>query len=218
MVTDIDELRSDDPVTRAAAAVTLGLGGRLPRGAAPLLDGLTRHDVDGRVRAGALGALVRAGGIRRARDTWRRAAADPDPAVRLRAAELAPQLRGAAPVRTVVALLSDEDPGVAEAGAWALGELGEPARASGAVPALVRACRDHPDPLVREAAVAALGALADRRGLPAILDACGDRPAVRRRAVLALAPFDGPVVDAALARARADTDWQVRQAAEDLTS
>jgi hypothetical protein len=36
--------------------------------------------------------------------------------------------------------------------------------------------------------------------------------------VLALAPFDGPEVDAALTRARGDTDWQVRQAAEDLTS
>jgi len=39
---------------------------------------------------------------------------------------------------------------------------------------------------------------------------------VRRRAVLALAPFDGPEVDAALALAHDDRDWQVRQAAEDL--
>jgi hypothetical protein len=34
--------------------------------------------------------------------------------------------------------------------------------------------------------------------------------------VLALAPFDGPEVEAALAAARDDRDWQVRQAAEDL--
>jgi hypothetical protein len=40
---------------------------------------------------------------------------------------------------------------------------------------------------------------------------------VRRRAVLALAPFEGPDVDAALARARDDRDWQVRQAAEDVS-
>ncbi len=40
---------------------------------------------------------------------------------------------------------------------------------------------------------------------------------MRRRAVLALAPFDGPEVDAALERAGRDRDWQVRQAAEDLT-
>jgi uncharacterized membrane protein len=39
---------------------------------------------------------------------------------------------------------------------------------------------------------------------------------VRRRAVIALAPFDGPEVDDALERARTDRDWQVRQAAEDL--
>ena len=38
---------------------------------------------------------------------------------------------------------------------------------------------------------------------------------VRRRAVIALAPFDGPEVDAALHAALEDRDWQVRQAAED---
>ena len=40
---------------------------------------------------------------------------------------------------------------------------------------------------------------------------------MRRRAVLALAPFDGPEVEAALERAGQDRDWQVRQAAEDLS-
>jgi hypothetical protein len=34
--------------------------------------------------------------------------------------------------------------------------------------------------------------------------------------VLALAPFDGAEVDAAIERALSDRDWQVRQAAEDL--
>ena len=217
-VADVDDLRSDDPVARATAAVTLGLSGELPRTAASVLAQLADHDGDPRVRAGALGALVRAAGIRRARDAWRRATGDPEPAVRRRAAELAPGIRGAAPVAAVIGLLHDEDPGVAEAAAWALGEMGAPTRAGGGVPALVGTCHDHPDPLVREAAVAALGALGDRRGLPAILDACRDRPAVRRRAVLALAPFDGPEVDSALLRARDDTDWQVRQAAEDLTT
>ena len=70
--------------------------------------------------------------------------------------------------------------------------------------------------MVREAAVAALGAIGDDRGLPAILAGCVDKAAVRRRAVLALAPFDGPQVEAALAAALEDRDWQVRQAAEDL--
>jgi len=40
---------------------------------------------------------------------------------------------------------------------------------------------------------------------------------VRRRAIIALAPFDGPEVDAAIERATRDRDWQVRQAAEDLS-
>jgi HEAT repeat protein len=39
---------------------------------------------------------------------------------------------------------------------------------------------------------------------------------LRRRAILALAPFDGPEVTAALEKALLDRDWQVRQAAEDL--
>jgi HEAT repeat protein len=76
--------------------------------------------------------------------------------------------------------------------------------------------RAHHDALAREAAVAALGALGDPTALPTILDACHDKPAVRRRAVLALAPFDGPEVDAAIDTALDDRDWQVRQAAEDL--
>ena len=75
----------------------------------------------------------------------------------------------------------------------------------------------HADPLCREAAVAALGAIGDEAGLPAILTATTDKPAVRRRATLALAPFEGPDVDAALERAAKDRDWQVRQAAEDLS-
>ena len=44
-----------------------------------------------------------------------------------------------------------------------------------------------------------------------------DKSTIRRRAVLALAPFEGDQVEAALAEARSDRDWQVRQAAEDLT-
>jgi HEAT repeat protein len=74
----------------------------------------------------------------------------------------------------------------------------------------------HDDALVREAAVAALGAIGDPAGLAAILAATEDKATVRRRAIIALAPFDGPEVDAALARASTDRDWQVRQAAEDL--
>ncbi len=74
----------------------------------------------------------------------------------------------------------------------------------------------HVEPLCREAAVAALGSLRSPAGLPAVLAALEDKPAVRRRAVVALAGFDGPEVDAALAKAAGDVDWQVRQVAEDL--
>jgi HEAT repeat protein len=112
-------------------------------------------------------------------------------------------------------MLDDPDVTVVEAAAWALGET-VIAPAPVAVAALAKVVTGHGDPLAREAAVAALGAIGDADGLPAVLSACDDKPAVRRRAVLALAPFGGPDVDAALARARDDRDWQVRQAAEDL--
>jgi HEAT repeat protein len=202
------------PVERAADAAALGLRARLPSGAPAELEHAARHDPDARVRAAALGALVRAGGRRRATSAWRRALADPAAAVRRRAAEVAPALE--APARPLVEVLSDDDVTVIDAAAWALGELGQAAIDAGAVRALADVARSHDDALAREAAVAALGALGDPAGLPAVLAACGDKPAVRRRAVLALAPFDGPEVDAALHAALEDRDWQVRQAADDL--
>jgi len=136
---------------------------------------------------------------------------DAEPEVRRRACE---EAVGLASIDLGVLLL-DPDPSVVEAAAWALGERGDAAGAS-AVTALAAVATAHQDPLCREAAVAALGAIGDAAGLGAILTATTDKPAVRRRAVLALAPFDGPEVDAALQRALEDRDWQVRQAAEDL--
>ena len=83
-----------------------------------------------------------------------------------------------------------------EAAAWASGERRPPE--PGVVAALATVTTGHDDPICREAAVAALGAIGDPAGLPAVLAATSDRPTVRRRAVLALAPFDGPEVVAAL--------------------
>lgn len=137
------------------------------------------------------------------------ALADGSPAVRRRAAILA----GGRTDVSLIALLDDADHGVAEAAAFASGER-DPTE-PGAVERLGAMATAHPDPLCREAAVAALGAIGDPAGLPAVLAATGDRANVRRRAVIALAPFEGPEVDAALARAADDRDWQVRQAAED---
>lgn len=143
------------------------------------------------------------------------AATDTAPAVRARAAELAYQF-GADGERLVAEATEDDDPFVVEAACFALGEMGDRAGRP-SIERLARVTTGHPDPLCREAAVAALGAIGHGDGLPAILAATGDKPAVRRRAVLALAPFEGKEVDAALERALADRDWQVRQAAEDLT-
>ena len=164
------------------------------------------------MRATALAALERMGRLTVA--DLEAGLADPDATVRRRAAQLA----AGHPRPDLVPLLGDE-PLVAEMAAWALGErAGAQDGAARVVQALSEMAREHGDPLCREAAVAALGAIGDPRGLPAILAATRDKPAIRRRAVLALAPFEGPEVDEALARAAEDRDWQVRQAAEDLTT
>ena len=165
-------------------------------------------DPDPGVRATALGALARTGGLGAVE--LGPALADPSPVVRRRAAELAVGV----PAASLLPLLADPDPTVVEVAAWASGER-SPAE-EGVVPVLAAIATGHDDPLCREAAVAALGAIGDPAGLPAILAGTTDRSTVRRRAVIALAPFDGPDVDAALRRALEDRDWQVRQAAEDL--
>ena len=167
-------------------------------------------DPAGSVRASALAALMRCGDARN--DEVQAALSDPDPEVRRRgclAAAHRPQV-------SLMTVLDDPDPTVLETAAWACGE--HEIVSADVLERLITLAGDHDDALVREAAVAALGAIGDPRGLDAILAGCSDRPAVRRRAVLSLAPFDGPDVDAALARALEDRDWQVRQAAEDLTS
>jgi HEAT repeat protein len=193
------------PARRRQAALAGHRGD--PEGARTLLG-----DPDPGVRATALGALGRLGAL--APGDLAAAAADPSPVVRRRAAEETPA--APAPVRpSLVALLADPDATVVEVTAWALGELIPPE--PGSVGALVPLATGHDDPLVREAAVAALGAIGDPAGLPAILAAGTDKAAVRRRAVIALAPFDGPEVEQALERARNDRDWQVRQAGEDLS-
>jgi len=145
---------------------------------------------------------------------WRRAAHDADARVRRRSAEVAPRLGRASACAVLIELLADDDAWVAEAAAYAIGEHPRASRA--AITSVERAATTHPDPLVREAAVAALGAQGDPATLSAVLAACDDKPAIRRRAVLALAAFEGDGVEARLQEALNDPDWQVRQAAEDL--
>ena len=169
-------------------------------------------DADPAVRATALGALERLADLTSA--DLEAALDDESPRVRRRAIEACATWPGHADP-SLLRMLDDPDASIVEVAAWASGEREPPE--PGAVDALARLATGHEDALVREAAVAALGAIGDEAGRPAILTALSDKATVRRRAVLALAPFEGPDVDAALAAAREDRDWQVRQAAEDLS-
>ena len=163
---------------------------------------------DSAVRATALGALERLGDLSDAELVV--ALTDGDPKVRRRAAEVAATHRDI----DLLPALSDDDPNVVETAAWSCGEH-ESNRAE-LLSRLIELATDAAEPLVREAAVAALGAIGDPAAVDAIIAATTDKPAVRRRAVLALAPFEGDNVEAAIERALHDRDWQVRQSAEDL--
>jgi len=174
---------------------------------------------DPAVRATALGALDRLGVL--ADERLAAFFADVDPRVRRRAVGLSARRRE----MDLAVPLADHDPAVVETAAWACGEHETvPDDVFDMLVALARGSAAGKDALVREAAVAALGAIADDRGLDVILAATSDRPAIRRRAVLGLAPFVDPDhpraadVAAALARATSDRDWQVRQAAEDISA
>jgi HEAT repeat protein len=165
-------------------------------------------DPDAAIREVAIGAAERLGMLDAAGLTS--ALTDPAPIVRRRAAVVA-----AAHLDVdLLPALHDSDDDVVESAAWACGE--HELVSDAVLDRLVQLAVEAEAALVRESAIAALGAIGDPRGLPAILAGCSDKPAVRRRAVLALAPFDGPEVDAALEKARTDRDWQVRQSAEDI--
>lgn len=173
--------------------------------------GLTSPDP--RVRDAALGASARAGAL--CVGDVLHALDDPYPAVRRRACDVAAGLTADPDLlRGLERALGDTDALVTEAAAWALGEQGMAARCC--IDSLSAVARDHRDARAREAAVAALGALGDPGGLPAVLAALKDRPPVRRRAVVALAAFDGDEVRRALVASSGDRDWQVREVAEIL--
>lgn len=178
---------------------------------ADLVAGAMR-DADPAVRARAHGAAHRLG-TRRVADRVR-ALGDESTLVRLRGCELearypSPSVRVRA---ALVGLLGDDEPLVVVAALGALGEIGS----ESCVAAISSVAAAHPDARCREAAVAALGSLGEPAGLDAVLGALSDKPAIRRRATVALAAFEGPRVESALAASLEDRDWQVRQAAEAL--
>ncbi len=213
------EFVSDDPPTEPATA---GRAAALRRrrviaaghagGVAVARAGLRDPDPD--VQAAALGALARLGVLTVA-DLAGLLHAGAAP-VRRRATDAALSVRGPGSRSTLyaalLAALSDPDPLVVVGASWFLAER----RVTAGVEDLVKIAGTHEDVRCREAAVAALGAIGDQRGLPAVIDALGDKPTVRRRATVALAGFDDPRVEPALRRSAEDRDWQVRQAADEL--
>jgi HEAT repeat protein len=170
-------------------------------------------DDDPTVREVALGALERLGALDD--HTLTQALRDEAVGVRRRAAEVAATHLEV----DLLPALHDDDARVVEVAAWACGE--HESNRDEIVERLIDLATHAAEPLVRESAVAALGAIGDVRAVDTVILGTTDKPAVRRRAVLALAPFladddIGRRVDAAIDRALEDRDWQVRQAAEDL--
>jgi HEAT repeat protein len=166
------------------------------------------------VRVAALGALARNGSLTVADVTA--ALGTGSTTLRRAAVENALAVRGPGSRSTLYALmagaLTDPDPLVVVGAAWFLAER----RVSSAVAPLAAVATGHDDVRCREAAVAALGAIGEPQGLPAVLHGLEDKATIRRRATVALAGFDDPRVDPALRRAATDRDWQVRQAADEL--
>ena len=149
-------------------------------------------------------------------DLWLRALRDSDVEVRRDALQQlahAP-LEESSVLVEVAGMLDDEDALVVEGAAFALGEH----LVVDAVEALCRVAKDHDDARCRESGIAALGAIGDDRARSTIIASLKDKPPIRRRAIVALANFEGPDIDAALDEAGEDRDWQVRSAVTQLRS
>ncbi|NNF54986.1 MAG: hypothetical protein HKN03_11160 [Acidimicrobiales bacterium] len=213
-----------DLVTNAAIAVrTIEKGLEFAQAEAAANAALAHRHPD--VRSAAISALATLGVL--SCDDLEVAVGDEAPVVRRRAVEATADLvqHGSTDssqaerwARLLITSLGDESV-VAEVAAFGLGEFGpapphlSPPVLTDAAAALEAMAAGHKDALCRESAVAALGAL--HSGRSTVLAAMNDKATVRRRAVLALSPFDGQDVDAAIKAALNDRDWQVRQAAED---
>lgn len=138
-------------------------------------------------------------------------ATDSDPSVRRECAEVLGR-SSSPPVAALEQALGDPVAEVREAATTALGE----ALSIDSVQQLIAlAGAEDEDRLVREAAVAALGAIGDERARPVLLSlVAGAPPQIRRRCVAALSVFDGDDIEEALRNAAADRNPMVREAAE----
>lgn len=147
-------------------------------------------------------------------EVWRAALLDQDVDVRREALTLVAgaTLHDDALFALLIEALGDDDALIVDGAVFALGEhLHVPALMQ-----LISIASEHEDARCRESAIAALGAVGDDRARAVILASLEDKPAVRRRAIVALANFEGPDIEAALERASEDRDWQVRAAVDQL--
>ena len=125
-------------------------------------------------------AVVRETGRRQDPDI--RALADPDPAVRARAAWSLGERELTGAVAPLMERLRDEDAAVQTMAAWALGEIKD----ASAVDALIHALDTDDDPIVRELAAVALGEIRDPRAVASLSVALRGEDGVRSAASWAL--------------------------------
>lgn len=203
---------SDDPTLVESVDHVLLRAGFQPSDAGRLL---LEESLDSKVvrhRVLALRGLVRLNLMTSTQ--WKQILGDPDPTVRRDALEQlahAP-LDDVEILDVVIDRLDDPDALVVDAAAFALGEHAY----VGGVERLCLIATDHDDARCRESAIASLGAIGDNRARAVILAALNDKAPIRRRAIVALANFEGPDIDAALETASEDRDWQVRSAVSQL--
>jgi len=102
---------------------------------------------------------------------------------------------------------------VAEYGAYVAGELED----SSLVTTLITLASGHEEMLVREAALASLGAIGDQRGLPVVIEALRSKNVyLRRRALVVSVAFESDELTRAVEELRNDRDAQIRQLFVDL--
>lgn len=162
-----------------------------------------------RARILGLRGLARADEL--SEDDWTTLCADPESEVRREAlSEMGARGRCRITPAQLIELLDDPDALVAEAAAYVAGEC----LVMECEAALINIVSTHEDARCRETAVVALGSLGKDSSRATIVAALVDKPTVRRRAIVALANFEGDDIEEALDRAADDRDWQVRSAVE----